>query len=217
MHNVRNSYKTHTHTILSNTHAMQYKLGTCDGKKYFIMYVYVWFFAGFHSANSGDTLEPTQVVVRRRSCTHRGRYKHILYANRAHPRNVPTGHQSLKARSYGAVSYALKQHINTYGGGGGGGDRSSPTRDPVRKCQMPPNRLPAVASVVAVVFAATASLLCSAPGSAHAGFACLSSPCVHGVCVDQLNRQASHSIRYAYRYFCALVCFIISYHYVSML
>lgn len=52
---------------------------------------------------------------------------------------------------------------------------------------MPSNRLPVV---VAVVLVAAASLLCSAPDPPSVDFACLSSPCVHGVCVDQFNRQA---------------------------
>ncbi|XP_016662821.1 protein eyes shut [Acyrthosiphon pisum] len=51
---------------------------------------------------------------------------------------------------------------------------------------MPPNHLPVV-SVAVFAFAVAASLLSSAPSAARAGFACLSSPCAHGVCVDQLN------------------------------
>ncbi|KAL4100885.1 hypothetical protein QTP88_020914 [Uroleucon formosanum] len=46
-----------------------------------------------------------------------------------------------------------------------------------------------IVSVAAFAFAVAASLLSSAPSAARAGFACLSSPCAHGVCVDQLNRQ----------------------------
>ncbi|VVC30456.1 Hypothetical protein CINCED_3A008316 [Cinara cedri] len=46
---------------------------------------------------------------------------------------------------------------------------------------------PPVVSVAVVVFTAAAMLLGSTPAHVHAGFACLSSPCAHGVCVDQLN------------------------------
>lgn len=65
----------------------------------------------------------------------------------------------------------------------------SVTVDPVRWCEMSPYRLP-VARWWATAVVATL-LFSQRVGPVRAGFACLSSPCAHGVCVDQLNRQAS--------------------------
>lgn len=61
-----------------------------------------------------------------------------------------------------------------------------------RPTAMPNAIAPRRAETATIVYiAAVASLLlCSVPGPARAGFACLSSPCEHGVCVDQLNRWA---------------------------
>lgn len=81
------------------------------------------------------------------------------------------------------------------GGGGGGGDDAADNAAQAKCHQSPSEQLTTVGGVVVgggiqlnKIWLGLCFSLCCIIGHTLAGYACLSNPCVFGVCIDDLNR-----------------------------